>query len=138
VAQAIRPLAEVQRVAAFRAALRHFERTTEVVVRRVGLTPRQYLLLLAVEGAPDGSRTGHIGELAEALGLAPSTISGLVDRAAAAGLVRRATADHDGRVVRVSLTRAGRDRLEQAMAGLDAERDVVARAGYSLRAHLGT
>jgi DNA-binding MarR family transcriptional regulator len=131
-----RSVQEIQRVAMFRAALRRFERTTERAVRRVGLTPRQYVLLLAIEGSPDGERKARLTDLAEALQLAPSTTSELVDRAAAAGFVRRATMARDGRVVSVSLTAAGRRVLERAMAALDAERDAVADAATSLRGHL--
>jgi DNA-binding MarR family transcriptional regulator len=131
-----RSLEEIQRVATFRAALRRFERTTERAVRRVGLTPRQYLLLLAIEGSPGRARTASISELADALQLAPSTTSELVDRASAASLVRRTTGGADGRVVRVALTTTGRRILERAMAGLDAERDAVAVAAAALRKHL--
>jgi DNA-binding MarR family transcriptional regulator len=48
-------------------------------------------------------------ELARHLGLDKSSITGLVDRAGRRGLVRRATAPHDGRSVRVSLTEQGRE-----------------------------
>jgi DNA-binding MarR family transcriptional regulator len=131
-----RSIEEIQRVAIFRAALRRFERTTEHAVRRVGLTPRQYLLLLAIEGSPGGDRRARISELAEVLQLAPSTTSELVDRASAAGFVRRTTAAHDGRVVSVSLTTTGRRLLDRAMTALDAERDAVAAAAAALRTHL--
>jgi DNA-binding MarR family transcriptional regulator len=130
------PIDEIQRVAAFRAALRRFERTTDQAVRGAGLTPRQYLLLLAIEGSPTGLRSAHMTEIANALQLARNTASELVDRAAAAGLVRRAAAAHDGRVVRVTLTAAGRRRLAKAMTALDAERAALANAAAALRPHL--
>jgi DNA-binding MarR family transcriptional regulator len=47
-------------------------------------------------------------ELARALGLEKSSVTGLVDRAAGRGLVERFGAAHDGRAVRVRLTAAGR------------------------------
>jgi DNA-binding MarR family transcriptional regulator len=131
-----RSLADIQRVAAFRASLRRFERTTERAVRTAGLTPRQYLLLVAIEGSPGGTRRAQIGEIADALQLAPSTTSELVGRAAAAGIVRRVSATRDARVVGVSLTATGRRRLEKAMAALDAERDAVAAAAETLRQQL--
>ena len=105
-------------------------------MRTADLTPRQYLLLLAIEGSPGGTRRAQIGEIADALQLAPSTTSELVDRAAAAGIVRRVSAARDARVVGVSLTATGRRRLEKAMAALDAERDAVAAAAETLRQHL--
>jgi DNA-binding MarR family transcriptional regulator len=52
-------------------------------------------------------RTPTMGELALLLGLDKSSLSGLVDRAQARGLVRRHAAADDGRSVRVSLTPAG-------------------------------
>jgi DNA-binding MarR family transcriptional regulator len=48
-----------------------------------------------------------MAELATFLGLDRSSVSGLIDRAARRGLVRRDTSSDDGRAVRVSLTPAG-------------------------------
>ncbi len=53
-------------------------------------------------------RQPKMAELAEYLGLERSTVSGLVNRAAARGLLRRGTSDDDGRAVTVSLTAEGR------------------------------
>jgi DNA-binding MarR family transcriptional regulator len=127
---------DVQRIAAFRAALRRFERTTELAAQAAGLTPRQYLLLLTIEGAPDGAGRATIGELADRLRLAQSTITGLVDRAQASGLVDRLPGQHDGRVVWVVCTHAGRQRLEEAIASLDADREALAEAAAALAPHL--
>jgi DNA-binding MarR family transcriptional regulator len=129
-------LEDVQQIASFRVALRRFERTTELAAQASGLTPRQYALLLAVEGAPEGTRLATIGELADRLQLAQSTITGLVDRAAASGLVTRKPGRNDGRVVCVEVTPRGRERLEQAIAALDADREAVAAAAAALRPHL--
>jgi DNA-binding MarR family transcriptional regulator len=131
-----RRLDDVQRIAAFRAALRRFERTTELAAQGAGLTPRQYLLLLAVEGSPDGQARATIGELAERLQLAQSTITGLVDRAQASGLVEREPDERDGRVVCVVVTAHGRAQLERAIASLDADREAVAEAAAALTPHL--
>ena len=46
-------------------------------------------------------------DLARHLGLGKSSVTGLVDRAAARGLVERVTAPHDGRGVHVRLTAEG-------------------------------
>lgn len=56
-------------------------------------------------------REPAMAELATYLGLERSTVSGLIDRAAQRGLVRKATDAVDGRSVRVSLTAQAR-RLE--------------------------
>ena len=128
-------LDEVRRVAAFRAALRRFERMTEQAARAADVTPRQYLLLLAVVGSgdPDGV---PVGDLAEGLQLAQSTTSGLVDRAEAAGLVSRSSARGDARFVRVSATERGLEALHQTMTALDDGREAVAEAAAELRLHL--
>ena len=61
-------------------------------------------------------REPKIAELATYLGLERSSVSGLVDRSVARGLVRRAPGGDDGRVVRVSLTEEGR-RFAAALSG---------------------
>jgi DNA-binding MarR family transcriptional regulator len=53
-------------------------------------------------------RTPGMQELAGHLGLDKSSVTGLVDRAEARGLVRRRSSAHDGRAVTVSLTPSGR------------------------------
>jgi DNA-binding MarR family transcriptional regulator len=128
----VRPLPELQRIAAFREALRRLERTTERASRAVGVTPRQYQLLLAVAGAPDGSGAASVGDLASRLHLAQNTVSGLLERAEAAGLVSRSSSSADGRVVRVELTPSGRRALEATMRLLDEDRRAVAEAADAL------
>jgi MarR family transcriptional regulator, lower aerobic nicotinate degradation pathway regulator len=53
-------------------------------------------------------REPTMADLATFTGLERSTISGLIDRAAARGLVRRTADPHDGRSVRVTLTESAR------------------------------
>ena len=52
-------------------------------------------------------REPKMAELADYLGLDRSSVSGLIDRAARRGLVRRDSSSDDGRAVRVSLTAEG-------------------------------
>jgi DNA-binding MarR family transcriptional regulator len=99
-------------LARFRGALRGFLRFTESAARAAGLTPQQHQLLLAVRGRP-GKDWATVGELALELQVRPHTAVGLIDRAAALGLVLRAAAPEDRRRVRVALTRRGRDTLER-------------------------
>ena len=54
-------------------------------------------------------RTPTMAAIAHYLGLDPSSVSGLVDRAERRGLVARSTAAHDGRVTIVSMTPSGRE-----------------------------
>jgi DNA-binding MarR family transcriptional regulator len=111
----------LSRLAEFRLALLRFERASDAIVRRCGLTPRQHLLLLALEGRHDGAAS--IGTLSEDLGLAQSTVTELADRSAAKGIVRRAPSGRDGRVVLVGTTQKGRRQLALALAELDVERE---------------
>src|SRR5207248_8975435 len=84
------PTEDAYRAAAeLRGALRRFLRQSEAVTRRHGLTTQRYELLLAVKTGRDGEERATLGELAERLALAPSSITELVARSAALGLVPR-------------------------------------------------
>jgi DNA-binding MarR family transcriptional regulator len=103
--------ADYERLLAFRLGLRRFLHWSEEQVAEVGLTPTQHQLLLVVRGSEgDGGPT--IREVSEALLLKHHSAVELVDRAEHAGYVTRARYDHDRRVVRVALTKKGRDVLE--------------------------
>jgi DNA-binding MarR family transcriptional regulator len=95
--------------------------------REYGLTSQQGSLLCVLMAQPYG-----MGELGATLGLAKSSMTGLVDRTERNGLVRREPDPHDTRAVRVALTARGSKlaaefyaetcrRVEQLPAGLDAE-----------------
>ena len=66
-------------------------------------------------------RQPTIGELATFLQLDKSSVTGLVDRAAERGLVTRTASDLDRRSVRVSITAAGREVIDQGAADFEAE-----------------
>ena len=101
--------------------------------REHGLTPQQGQLLCVLMAQPYG-----MGELGAMLGLAKSSLTGLVDRTEHHGLVRREPDSRDTRAVRVSLTPQGRRlaeefyaetcrRIDKLPAGLTvAERDALA------------
>jgi DNA-binding MarR family transcriptional regulator len=110
------------RAAAFRAALRSFLRTSERVARESGLTPQRHLLLLLIKGAPDGSESATVTDLARRLELAQSSVTELVNRAEALGLVRRERSEADGRVAHLRLTAEGERRLAHAFRELEIER----------------
>lgn len=100
--------------------------------REFGLTAQQGQLLCVLMAQPYG-----MGELGAMLGLAKSSLTGLVDRSARRGLLRREADPVDGRAVRVGLTEEGARlaeefytetcrRIELLPAGLgDAERDTL-------------
>jgi DNA-binding MarR family transcriptional regulator len=101
--------------------------------REHGLTMQQGRLLCVLMARPYG-----MGELGTALGLAKSSLSGLVDRCERNGLVRREPDHTDTRAVRVALTPRGRElaetfyaetcrRVEKLPAGLAAgDREALA------------
>jgi DNA-binding MarR family transcriptional regulator len=112
----------VQHVAEFRAALRRFLRRTEKVAQSAGLTPQRYLLLLMIKGAPSGTGTTTVTELARQLQLAQSTVTELVSRAEEVGLVDREQSNSDARVANLRLTPEGERRLAKSFIGLEDER----------------
>jgi DNA-binding MarR family transcriptional regulator len=125
---------------AFRSSLRRFQRWSEDQARAAGLTHVQHQLLVAVKGHP-GPEPPTVGDLARYLLQRHHSTVELVDRAEAAGLVRRMPDGRDARLVRVRLTAKG-DRilgqltpahlveLHSLAAILD---ELVARAGTSPR-----
>lgn len=96
----------------FRSALRRFESWSQEQARRAGLTPAWHQLLLAIKGHPD-ERGPTIGEVADYLTARHHSVVGLVDRAERAQLLRRQRDSVDARVVRLSLTELGHERLAQ-------------------------
>ena len=106
---------DYQRLLEFRDGLRRFLRFSEDQATAVGLTPAQHQLLLAIRGHPD-TEGPTISEVVDHLLLRHHSVVGLVDRAEAAGLVRRSSDPHDGRVVRLGVTRLGERRLEELTA----------------------
>ncbi|KAB8188730.1 MarR family transcriptional regulator [Nonomuraea phyllanthi] len=70
--------------------------------REYGLTQQQGQLLCVLMPQPYG-----MSELGATLGLAKSSLTGLVDRSERNGLVQRKPDPHDSRAVRVALTRRG-------------------------------
>jgi DNA-binding MarR family transcriptional regulator len=93
----------------FRVTLRRFLRWSEDQATAAGLTPAQHQLLVAIKGHP-GPEAPAIRDIAEYLLLQSHSAVGLIDRAEAAGVVRRRQDEKDARVVRVHLTEKG-DRL---------------------------
>ena len=115
----------------FRLALRQFHAVTERAVRAAGLTSRQYLLLLVIESSPPRKPT-RIGDLSDALGLVPSTMTELLDRAESAGILERVNSRQDARVTHVNATPEGRRRLAAAFHELADERRSLAGSARSL------
>jgi DNA-binding MarR family transcriptional regulator len=110
-----------------RTGLRRYLRWSEQQAEGAGLTPAQHQLLLVIRGHPD-RRGPTVGEVADYLLLRHHSAVGLVDRADAAGLVKRARDPQDHRVVRLQLTAAGSKRLESLSEAHREELERLARA----------
>lgn len=119
----LQELAGYQAAADLREALRRFQRRTELVARRHGLTPQRHALLLMIKGAPDGSERSTVTELAGRLQLAQSTVTELVDRAEGVGLIARKPDGLDRRVIRLALTGPAEKRLAATMREMGRERE---------------
>ncbi|HVR10310.1 MAG TPA: MarR family transcriptional regulator [Thermoanaerobaculia bacterium] len=120
---------DYQALAAFRYALRQFLRFSEEAARRAGVTPQQYLAMIAVRGFPGRDRL-TVSELAERLQIRHHSAVGLIDRMVAQGLMVRQPGGADRRQVFVSLTQRGAELLEPLAA---AHRDQLQRIGGDLR-----
>jgi DNA-binding MarR family transcriptional regulator len=97
---------DFEHLLAFRTSLRRFQRWSEDQARAAGLTHVQHQLLVAVKGHP-GGQPPTVSDLAGYLLQRHHSTVELVDRAEAAGFVRRTTDSSDGRLVRVQLTARG-------------------------------
>ncbi|MCC6339331.1 MAG: MarR family winged helix-turn-helix transcriptional regulator [Acidimicrobiia bacterium] len=115
---------DFERLLGFRTGLRRFLHWSQEQARAVGITPAQHQLMLAVRGFDD-RRGPNLGDLADLLLLRHHSAVELVDRAEAAGLVRRRTDPDDHRVVRVRMTSLGTRRLNRLAALHLAELDRI-------------
>ncbi|RZU31231.1 MarR family winged helix-turn-helix transcriptional regulator [Blastococcus saxobsidens] len=119
---------DFEALARFRFGIRRYLRFSEETVRRHGLTPQQYQLLLAIKGFPDRDWAA-VRELADRLQLRHHSVVELVNRAQSQGLVDRAPHPTDARAVRVELTAEG----ERILARLSAlHRDELRRQDTAL------
>lgn len=86
-------------------------RTYRPLLREIGLTYPQYVVMMALWERPDTTPT----RLAARLDLPAHGLSPVLDRLHLQGLLLKRPHPHDGRVTRVTLTPAGRE-LERAAA----------------------
>lgn len=99
-------------LAAFRAALRRFLRSSEAIAHGLGLTPQQHQAMLSIRGFP-GKTDPTVGELAARLQVNHNSAVGLVTRLENQGYVSRGRIDGDRRRVRVALTAKGHAVLDR-------------------------
>jgi DNA-binding MarR family transcriptional regulator len=121
--------ADFEALARFRSGLRLYFRFSEREVRRIGLTPQQYQLLLAIKGFP-GRDWATMTEIAERLQCSHNSAVGLVDRTEANGLVQRMPHPRDRRSVQVHLTERGEDVIARLVV---VHREELGRLGEMLQ-----
>ena len=102
--------AEYIALAEFRYQLRRFSRNMEEQVRKLGVNPQQYQVVLAVRGLPAGEAP-TVTRLAERMQLNHNSMVELVDRCEHAGLLRRTRSEADRRQVILALTGRGESLL---------------------------
>lgn len=96
-----------------------------MLLGEIGLFPGQEQALQVLAQHPDGMT---MGELSRTLHVRPPTASKTIARLSAQGLVERAGGSPDGRVVRVKLSEAGRDKLAHVeTATVELERELNAQ-----------
>ena len=115
---------EEQLCFALYSASRVFTRAYAPLLAEIGLTYPQYVAMLALWEHDDVS----VSELGERLTLDSGTLTPLLKRLEEAGLVTRTRSDEDERVVRITLTRAGK-KLEARAAEIPTS--LACRAGYA-------
>jgi MarR family transcriptional regulator, 2-MHQ and catechol-resistance regulon repressor len=89
-----------------------FERYSAAQVRQFGLTPPQFDIIATLGNTPGMS----FRELGEKTLITKGTLTGIVDRLEARGLVKRRASASDKRSVHVSLTKKGEREFERVFA----------------------
>lgn len=105
-------LSDYRALAEFRYQIRKFLRFSERAVRAAGVETRQYQLMLAIKGMPEGARP-RIRELANRMQIQHHSAVELVNRLEAGGYVRRERGRNDRREVLLGLTAKGERVLEE-------------------------
>lgn len=101
-------------VRALRRILRATDLDAKALARKTGLTTSQLLVLELLSVVDELT----VGGIADRVGLTQGTVTSLIDRLQARGLVLRRRGSADRRQVMVSLTEAGREILAEAPAAL--------------------
>lgn len=106
-------------------AIRRLARALDIQSRRIdrelGLTLPQYIVLAAVGDLGNGTSR----EIAAAADLSPATVTGILDKLEAKGLIERSRSRIDRRSVHTRLTEAGSGTLARLPVPLGAEFDVA-------------
>jgi len=96
------------------AAEHAFNRAYKPLLRELGLTYPQYLVMVVLWQQADRDRGQTVGEIGEKLFLETSTLTPLLKRLETAGYLKRQRDPEDERVVRITLTEPGRTLRDKA------------------------
>jgi DNA-binding MarR family transcriptional regulator len=117
-------------LANFRYQLRRYLRYSEQVIRKHGLTPLQYQLMLQVRGYP-GRDWATVSELAERLQAKHHGVVALITRCEKRGLLVRGAHEEDRRTVRIRLTTKGENALRK-LAQLHRDELLAQRGNFTV------
>lgn len=106
-------------LAEFRGALSDFTHANAAKLRRGGLTPQQFALMVLIGSADEGAL--RVGQAAQELHLAHNSAVGLSQRAQKAGLVLREADPERGQVTLLRLSALGARKLDRVTRMLIAE-----------------
>jgi hypothetical protein len=121
-------LDEYRELAEFRHRIRCFQSATEQHAGELGINLDSFVLLLAVQGLPEGIRP-TIGTLSERMCLPCEEIGHVIASAVEHGDITRSSPDAVGNEDWVKLTRTGRESLRRMSL---ANRDELERSGPEL------
>jgi DNA-binding MarR family transcriptional regulator len=112
----LREVAEIEQQ--LRSIRREMRRVIEDDQRRSRLTPPQRQAMIALFQADQSAASGGLTlkELSERMGLAHSTVSGIIDRLERRGMVLRQVHPADRRATRIVMTNPVRAYIEQRLA----------------------
>jgi DNA-binding MarR family transcriptional regulator len=114
--------------AELRIKLLSFQRRTEEITGRHGITPERYLLLLLIHAAALTGTRSTVTALCRPLQMTQSAVSRLVAGAVRSGLVDREFDSSDRRRSYLNLTPEGEARLDKVFRELGPERAKLAEA----------
>jgi DNA-binding MarR family transcriptional regulator len=117
-------LADYRALAEFRYEITRYLAFSDKAVEAAGLRSRQYQLLLALKGLPEGMEA-TITNLADRLGIRHHSAVELVDRLEKRNLVKRERSDVHRSFVFVRITRTGEMMLRKLVASRKADLQVA-------------
>jgi DNA-binding MarR family transcriptional regulator len=117
-------LSDYRALAEFRYQIRRYLAFSEQAIKAAGLRSRQYQLLLALKGLPEGMEA-TITNVADRLGIRHHSAVELVNRLEKRGLVKRERSDVHRSFVFVRITKEGESVLQKLVSSRKADLQVA-------------